>query len=362
MSRLNRADVAELRRLPEVLRRAGYVDVFAVHGALHVRFDRIDQHLGAVPEPLGTLLRLFMLGAPVDVDAVRAALPARLRDALLGLGVLVEADGLISTAGLGLVPLIGQLAFVPRQTGATLLEEELVLAARVTPPPGASCLSLCATHGLAALRCAALASSVVAVEINPILAGCIDLTFALNSVEDRAQAREGHLYAALAPGEQFDYVVAEAPVMPFPPSLVSPAADPTDDGAAVFRRVLGGLPGVLRPGGWAQLLASSIGDDGGPFLPRQLEEHARELGMRIVITVPARISLAPDSPLFGLLASGCAAAGGLDEPVVRDRIAAHLAARGVNYLYSMVLTVHAAEHAGTTQMDHFRSAGGFWFR
>jgi hypothetical protein len=125
-----------------------------------------------------------MLGAPVDADAARGALPAQLRDALIGLGVLVEAGGLISTAGLSLVPLIGQLAFVPRQTGATLLDEELVLAARVTPPPGARCLSLCATHGLAALRCAALASSVVAVEINPILVGCIDLTFALNSVED----------------------------------------------------------------------------------------------------------------------------------------------------------------------------------
>jgi hypothetical protein len=150
--------------------------------------------------------------------------------------------------------------------------------------------------------------------------------------------------------------------MPFPPSLVSTAADPTDDGAAVFRRVLQGLPGVLRPGGWAQLLASSIGDDGGPFLPRQLEDHARELGLRIVITVPARISLAPDSPLVGMLATGCAAAGGLDEAVVRDRLAAHLAARGVNYLYSMALTLHAAERATTTQMDHFRSAGGFWFR
>ncbi|MBX3156913.1 MAG: hypothetical protein KF773_13140 [Deltaproteobacteria bacterium] len=365
MARLNEGDVAALRFLPEVLRRAGYVDTFAVHGALHVRFDRVEQHLGAVPEPLRTLVRLFMLGAPVAAAAARTALPTELCAALLRLGVLVEADGQLSTAGLSLVPLLGQLAFVPRQTGTTLLEEEFVLAARVTPPPGARCLSLCAAHGLAALRCATLASRVVAVEINPILVGCIELTFALNSLEDRAQVREGDLYAALAADERFDYAVAETPVMPFPPALVSPAAAADDDGAAVFRRVLGELPRVLAPDGWAQILASSVGDETGPHLAAELARRAGELGLRIVTTVPARIPLDPRSELFELLASGSAAAYNLDEGDVRERLRTNFATRNVKYLYSMVLTLHPASdrHAPrSTRMAHFVPSGGFWFR
>ncbi|MCC6994168.1 MAG: methyltransferase [Deltaproteobacteria bacterium] len=358
---LDHDDVAHLRRLPELLLRAGYVDAYAVYGVLHLRFPEMRKELGALPEALRNLVSVFLLGDPVERRALGEILGADTVDALLRLGVLVVAKGVVWTEGLILLPVLGQMVFLP--AGQGLIGDAAVLAARISPPPGARCLDLCSGIGMMALRCLDVAQSVLAVEVNPLLVACIELSFALNGVGERAEVRQGDLYAALKPDERFDYVAANPPILAFPPHLLSPAANPDDDGFLLFRRVLQGLPQVLRPTGWAQILVCSVGDEGGPALRGELTRFARDHDAHVVMTLPARLRMREGDSLFEELARSSAAACGIDEGEVRQRLQVHLRATKLDYLYSAALTVHMdAARAGLVVIDHAREPGGFWFK
>ncbi len=363
MTRGEDVDVATLRRLPEQLLRAGYVNAYCLHGPLHLRLALMRKQLPTLPPPLRALVSLFLLGDAVDPRALSGALAEGELAALERIGVLVSASGSLTTAGMILVPLFGHMVFMPLpESEQPVIDDALVLAARVTPPPRARCLDLCAGTGVKALRCLTAGGSVLAVEVNPVLVGCIELNLAVNGVGDVAEVRTGDLYEALADDERFDYVAANPPVLAFPPHLFSPAADPSDDGLAVVRRVLDGLPAVLRPGGWAQILACSAGDESGPVLAAELAAFAAAHGARVVSTVPGRLHLRPGAGPLEELAAGTAAFTGLALELVRERLSAHVEETGLDYLYAMISTVSLEEPGSSTVIEHFREPGGFWFK
>lgn len=361
LSAARESEIAALTALPELLVRAGYFDVYAVYGLLHTRYERV--RAATLPPVLDVLVQAFLLGDAVPRAGLQTALGG-LYGGLVDLGVLLEIDGgLASTAGLLLLPVLGQPVFVPKpELAHSLVDDAMVLAARVTPPAGGRCLDLCAGLGVVTLRCLVTGGDVLAVEVNPILVGCLELSLALNGVQGRAEVRQGDLYDALEPERRFDYVVANPPSLPVPPRLLGAADHPDDDGDGVLRRVLDGLPGVLAEGGYAQLLTCGVGDDGGPRMLDWLGAWAERQHMSVAVTLPARLRLERGEPLLEAIVKGAAGPGAGAAEELREQLLAALAQRGDTSFYTMSLVIAHAETPGLRVARHYRMAGGFWYK
>ena len=211
-----------------------------------------------------------------------------------------------------------------------------------------------------------MASHVVAIEIHPMAVACAELNVVMNGLEDRVDVRRGDLYAALAPDERFDHVVANPPLLPFPTDLPYALAEHGGaDGLAITRRILDGLPARLRDGGSAQLIGSCLGDAAGPHPRGELARTAAEKGWRITFTLPTRAPLRPGEAVFERLVDTSAALGAPEgeRATVAARLAEHLSSLGADHLYLYYMTVTtAAARPGLSVTTHYRRPGGVWFR
>jgi len=214
---------------------------------------------------LSALARLLVVGVAVDErQARRSGLPA---------SWLVPAQGgLACPVRLQPVAFDGLDVAVPHDPGraATGVHPEQVLGvgaasltlAAATPRANVHrALDLGTGCGIQALLANDHADAVVASDSNPRASAYAALAGALNDAAP--EVRTGDLLAPVE-GESFDLVVCN------PPFVVGPAArytyrDAGLDGDEVSRRLVAGLPEVLRPGGTAVLLASWLhleGEDG----------------------------------------------------------------------------------------------------
>jgi hypothetical protein len=360
-------DLKILRELPTLLLHEGYVDAYCVFGTLHVRFARMREQLDALPPRLRTLVTLFFLNETRTVDEVAAIFNQDQIDALQRLGIFLNADdGGIHTGGLIALPVYGMLMLVPTphvNQSVYFGDDSAALACRLSPAPDAVCVDFCSGPGIQALRSASLAKKVVAVEVNAVAAGCAELNVAMNRLDDRIELRCGDLYNALKPDEKFDFISANPPLLPFVPGLPYPfVGHGGADGLAVTRRILEHLPRVLTRDGTAQLIGSCLGDEAGPTPRAELSAFAEKHRLRIVSTVPARLPLQRGDTMFEGLTWTCAAAGNLDQDMVRDRFEAHLKQLKADFLYTYFLTISHARAGELILTEHFRRPGGFWFR
>lgn len=356
-----------LQRLPRVLLELGYWDAHLVFGWLSAEPRKQAAGAAALPSPLRELIQLFAGGRAVPVSGVVDALGAADTEGLLRLGALIAQGDAVHSGGLALVPAFEHLVFMPMSGGSTaryLGDDMAAMAVRVSPPAGARCLDLFSGVGVVALRLSGRASSVVAVELDPLAAGCADLNATMNGLEGRVEVRSGRLFEPVGDGEAFDYVSAAPPLLPVPSALLTGSDEPAaDDSDSILRELLDGLPGVLVPGGSAQLVGASAGGEDGPAVLERLVEWAPGAGFRVHLTLPSRSRLRPGGPMFEALGRQCAAAAAVEIPVMRARLAAHFAAVAAGWLYPFYATlVHAPERAGVTHTQHFIAPGGFWFR
>lgn len=117
--------------------------------------------------------------------------------------------------------------------------------------PFTSALDLCTGSGIQAVIAGQHAASVVAVDLNPRAVHFARLSLGLNGV-GHAQVRLGDLYEAV-PGESFDFITANPPFV-INREKTQLFRDGGDDGLDTLRKVLDGLPGHLRVGGYAQIV------------------------------------------------------------------------------------------------------------
>lgn len=138
------------------------------------------------------------------------------------------------------------------RTGAFLVE---ALDAQLIPP-GSLVLDLGTGSGVGAIAAARWARRVVAVDINPAAVRCARINALLNGVEDRVEAREGDLFAAVR-GQQFDVVLFNPPYFRGTPrDLLDRAWRATD----VIERFAVELGRHLAPNGHALVVLSSDGE------------------------------------------------------------------------------------------------------
>jgi carbamoyltransferase len=216
-----------------------------------------------------------------------------------------------------------------------------ILANLASVPEGGRVLDLCTGTGVQGLKAAALASTVIGVDVGPrgvALAGC---NAALNGVANFS-ARRGDLYAPVA-GEQFDAIIVN------PPFVSSPHRGPAYHsggplGDRVLRRAVSGLSTHLRRGGRAFAI-SHLALRRGESLEQRVRSWIADFSGRVLVLLlesGSIVDLAAAQALFALERGFRAYA----------REVGHWLAYLRRFrIESVVLVVIAAERGGRRKLD-----------
>lgn len=221
-------------------------------------------------DPCAALIRLFALGAPVDVSDVVAALPNTGIDGLLALRLArLEGDGLVATCDLRPYAADEHTWWVASDlseiaTGEPLAPDHVLgiggasttLAAWTPRRPVRRALDVGTGSGVQALHLSLDADEVVVTDLSERALAYASFNAALNKVS--WDIRRGSMLEPVA-GETFDLIVSNPPFVITPRDPAVPRYEYRDGGQAgdaVVAGLVRGLPAHLRPGGTAQLLAN----------------------------------------------------------------------------------------------------------
>ncbi|MDN4615899.1 methyltransferase [Leifsonia sp. F6_8S_P_1B] len=239
--------------------------------ARHVASDVATGGASALP----TLARLFVLGVPVPVGEVEAALPSLGVAGAAALGLVREAEGVVAPAvdlrpyafedargeaEWWIVSDLGELALghaLPEDHvlgvgGASLTLSGLMLQRRVE-----TALDLGTGCGIQAMHARRHADRVVATDISPRALELAALNAELNGI-DGIEFRLGSMFEPVA-GERFDHIVSNPPFVITPRVEGVPAYEYRDGGMvgdAVVAAFVRDCGEHLTPGGVAQLLGN----------------------------------------------------------------------------------------------------------
>ena len=183
---------------------------------------------------------------------------------------------------------VGPAVLIPRPDTEWVVTECLRLAKGVESPrvldvgTGSGCLAVAVAHGHKGAR-------VTAVDLSPEALAVASRNAARHGVAERVRFLEGDLFAPLAPGERFDFVLSNPPYVPTG-ELPALAADVRDheprlaldggpDGFAVFDRLVAQAPAHLAPGG--HLIVEIHAGLEGPARARIESRAGYELGKTV---------------------------------------------------------------------------------
>ncbi|MFN2320494.1 MAG: methyltransferase [Dermatophilaceae bacterium] len=224
----------------------------------------------ASTDPCAALIRLFTLGAPVDLRDVQAALPNVGIDGVLALGLVRrEGDGLVATCDLRPYAAAAQDWWVASDraefaTGEPLTPDHVLgiggasatLAAWTPRRRLARALDVGTGSGVQALHLSNDADEVVVTDLSERALAYASFNAALNGVA--WDVRQGSMLAPVE-GETFDLIVSNPPFVITPRDGSVPLFEYRDAGAAgdaVVADLVRGLASHLVPGGVAQLLGN----------------------------------------------------------------------------------------------------------
>jgi 16S rRNA G966 N2-methylase RsmD len=146
----------------------------------------------------------------------------------------------------------------------SLMFEQVYLGRNTGARAGDEVLELCLGSGVNAIAAAAKGARVTGVELGPRAAAFARFNRALAGAE--VEILEGSLFAPVA-GRRFDLVLVNPPFELVPPGeewfLHSHGGE---DGLAVVREILSGLPAHLNPGGRFEIITWSPATKDGPVL------------------------------------------------------------------------------------------------
>ena len=213
------------------------------------------------------LLRLFLLGVPVERARFDELVGAQLQASLAEAGLLVhDADVVHGAADSSLTTnYLSRPTTLVRQSTRRpcprLHRPSVALAHLTIRGQGERALDLCTGNGIQAILLAAHAERVVATDVNERALAYAAFNAALNGA-DNVETRPGSFFEPVE-GEQFDLVVAN------PPYVVSPEnaylfRDSGMPGDAVSEHVVRATPAALAPGGFACLLIAWALDPDDP--------------------------------------------------------------------------------------------------
>lgn len=259
------ADTENYRRVLEELNKAGVTDLFESIPTDGDRSYFVDKVLsmGKVDCRYVNLLKLLFLGESVRADELRPF--SCLMDALKEVKILTEKGEMASLNGLVLNRYRGVWILTDRplpNPKRYFGPDSLGLARRIVPQPGKRGLDLCAGSGIQSLIMAAGGMHVTSVEIDGDAIKTNLVNKKLNGLDSLIETKQGDLFRSLSEADQFDYIVANPPLVPIPLGLAYPfVGDGGPDGCDVTNRIIEELPDHLGKNGTA-LMIGMISWDG----------------------------------------------------------------------------------------------------
>ncbi len=131
------------------------------------------------------------------------------------------------------------------------------MARNIRVGPGDAVLDMGTGSGILAVTAARAARRVVAVDVNPAAVRCARENVARNGLAGRVEVLQSDLFAALPPGGRFDVILFTPPY--FEGALRRPFDHALNDpGKALARRFLAEAGRWLAPGGYVQMVYSSL--------------------------------------------------------------------------------------------------------
>jgi methylase of polypeptide subunit release factors len=239
------------------------------HAALSRQESVPARRAAAGPAPLAVLVRLFLLGDPVEAAEARAALPLDSAERLglvggSGGGVRARLDArpyddgfyVVSDLGSGLD---GDVRPVPPDHVLGVGGASVSLAALTVRAPVDRALDVGTGCGVQALHLARHARSVTATDVLPRALALTRLGAGLSGVE--LDLRQGSLFDPVA-DERFDLIVSNPPFVIGGGSSGVGARRTYRDGGLpgdeLCRRLVAAAPAHLTEGGWCQVLANWV--------------------------------------------------------------------------------------------------------
>tara|TARA_B100000959_G_scaffold276679_2_gene331821 strand:- start:25404 stop:29183 length:3780 start_codon:yes stop_codon:yes gene_type:complete len=207
--------------------------------------------------PLGDLIRLFLLRADLSSGSVRDLLGSSLYARLLGLGLITaEGDRVSSVVD---IFCSGGMIFATDHRYMLMkgdrLEEDPVMyigmdshgLVQTAPREGCeSLLDLCCGSGVQGLVGSRYATRVVAVDLNPRAVRFARFNAQLNGVQNY-EVRLGSLYTVVE-GERFDVILGNPPFVPSPETGLK-FRDGGNNGEAILREIVEHADSHLSEGG-----------------------------------------------------------------------------------------------------------------
>ena len=310
------------------------------------------------------LIDLFLLGRKCKEES----LPGRIRlllEELTEAGVLIRNEaGEVATPGLSLVPVLGLYLFCHTPRANPLFyfgDDSVALLTRLRPRVGGTCLDLCTGPGLQALHAAGFARKVMAVDIKPAVAALAKLNSAINGVSGKVEVKQGNLFEAVG-NEQFDYISANPPLLPFPEKSDYPfVGHGGEDGMRVTWRILEGLPRHLADDGCAHLIGTCLSDGILPLCLDSLESVAMKKHLRITMTVVSHTELTCGSDYFKGLVETSAHSMGTDAEEVSSAFKESLERQHATHLCAYFL--HCSRNEGSLRLHDMsrENSGNLWY-
>ncbi|MCV7193203.1 DUF7782 domain-containing protein [Mycolicibacterium brumae] len=286
MSAYPLADPAVVDTLGADLRAAGYTDDGVaellgpdVHAALRRGLLWPALRATETPSPLGTVLRLFQLGAEAARSDIENAFPATGFDALIDNSVL-RAGPAGAAAALDIRPHrgpLGDLLVIADQDAALrggpvghdhvlgVGGASMSLARAVIRQPVRRALDLGTGCGVQALHLDAHCEQIVATDTNPRALALAAATAGINRMS--WDLRAGSLFEPVA-GERFDLIVSNPPFVVGAGERDYEYRDSGVAGDGLCRQLIAQVGDHLEPGGVAQIMANWVVRDGDDWRDR----------------------------------------------------------------------------------------------
>ena len=280
-------------RVPAVRERLGAAADDArqrgVFAAARAVLAAIEAEAGAGADPLGTLIRLLLLGEPMPAERITAALPTLGSTGALELGLIAQRDDACA-AVLSLSPILAAdaIADAPQHWWILSdLDDQLrrgparpdhvmgvggatrSLISQAPAQPVERSLDLGTGCGIVALHLA-LRGAVVATDISERALALARANARLNALDDRIEFRRGDLFVPVA-GERFDLILSNPPFVITPRDADTPVYEYRDGGRTgdeLAADVVRHAPEHLNTDGTALCLANWESPWGGNGLER----------------------------------------------------------------------------------------------
>lgn len=268
-SELTFKDPDDFMRLREVFEKAGYtdkgvLDVIGIKEFPSMKGTDVPLLLRRTKDntPLNTLIRLFLIEAPCDMETVKLAVQPMKLESLVEAGV-VQIDGTSVTAAVKIMPYKNfHIAFdLPSmlQSGSKksyvmgIGSSTLTLANLTIRKQSRQTLDLGAGCGIHAFLAAGHSNSVIATDLNPRAVRFAEFNARLNNLS-HVQCLEGDLFGPVK-GRKFDLVVSN------PPFVISPETeyiyrDGGMEGDRITQKIIRQVPEFLNEGGYCQILCN----------------------------------------------------------------------------------------------------------